>query len=169
MSLLRDASRWALKLLVAWTTFGLTASGCATVSKCTTTCGFRADEVPVGWTCQDVQDVESAIIRELQSAKDDRLKKQCDLSRFQLLVVHAEDWWSFGRQVQGLTYCENGNVIIGNSLPKDSALAHEIVHALQNCTPLEPYNDKDLFHSNWKRDGLYDAIDRATASLDGGN
>jgi hypothetical protein len=167
MSLLRAVGRWVLRLLVAWTTFGLTGSACVTVSKCTTTCGFRADTVPVGWSCQDVQDVEDAIMREVQQTKDERIK-QCDFRGYQLVVIDAESWMSFSRSVSGLTYCQNGNVIIGNAPPKDNALAHEFVHVLQKCTPQGPFED-DFYHSNWHRDGIHDAINRATASLDGGH
>lgn len=152
---------------MALTTFGLTGSGCVTISGCTTTCGFRADSVPVGWTCDDVQAVETAIMREVQQTKDDRIK-QCDFRGYQLVVIDAESWLSFKRSVSGLTYCQNGNVIIGNASPPYSALAHEFVHVLQKCTPLGPYED-DFYHSNWYRDGISDAIDRATTSLDGGH
>ncbi len=167
MSLWRAARSWGWRLLAAWMTFGLTGSGCASISRCETALGFQADEVPVGWTCQDVQAVETAIVRELQQAQDKRYVN-CSLRGYKLVVIDVESWWSFGRMVAGLTYCQNGNVIIGNSPPRKSALAHEMVHALQNCYPLGPYDEKDFYHSNWRRDGIYDAIDRATDSLDAG-
>lgn len=142
------------------------AASCAPAPLCITKCGLVADVLPVGWSCADLQGRESAALWAYRSTKDPRLTI-CNLTRYHLAVVDAGYWWSFGRNVAGMTYCENGSIVIGSQPPAGSALVHEMGHALQGCAPLGPDNPKDHYHSNWDRDGIYAAIDKAT-TWDGG-
>lgn len=66
----------------------------------------------------------------------------------------------YGRRVYGLTRCEFSVIEIGTDNLGRSALAHEMVHAMQNCIPLGPLDHDDYYHSNWDRDGINDAIEK---------
>ena len=73
---------------------------------------------------------------------------------------------STGRVVNGVSDCLGHYVLVGT--PTDgapwshSALVHEFLHAMQQCSPPLPIDDRlDADHANWKRDHFYDAIDRS--------
>lgn len=134
---------------------------------CVTRCGLTVNELPKDWSCDDVQGREEAALWAFKATKDPRLTT-CNLTRFHLMTVDAGSWWSFGKMVAGLTYCDNGAIVIGNRPPFESALPHELAHALQNCEPLPPYNDTEGFHSNWERDGIYYAIEKSKTYGDAG-
>jgi hypothetical protein len=79
--------------------------------------------------------------------------------------VRPADWWvdEFQREVAGVSYCYAGFFQI-NSAPFaiQSSFAHEMVHILQGCNsplPIDKHSDKD--HSNWYRDGFYEAIEKS--------
>lgn len=79
---------------------------------------------------------------------------------FSIVHMDAGTWEDVGREVSGLTRCDLRVMIIGNQPVTKGALAHEYVHALQNCDPMPPIDDSDPYHSNWVRDGIYDAIEK---------
>lgn len=137
----------------------LLLSSC-THSLCVTKCGLTAQTLPPGWSCPDMQDQESRAYKAFKATKDRRLDV-CNLTRFHVQWVDARSWWSFDKMVSGITYCENGSIVIGNQAPGDSALVHELAHALQNCEPLPPQNAKEGYHANWKRDRIFEAIEAA--------
>ena len=72
--------------------------------------------------------------------------------------------WQDGKyNVLGTTTC--WSKIIKVAKPGDgnwlhSALIHELFHAMQKCSATPPIDSgSDDWHSNWVRDGIYDAID----------
>jgi hypothetical protein len=61
--------------------------------------------------------------------------------------------------VAGLTDCFSSRIWIGTGVFDVNAFTHELAHLAQNCNSPQP-NDPglDSDHSNWNRDGIFDAI-----------
>lgn len=155
---------WSGKLL--WV--GWLLVGCGPAPYCITSLGVEVTgmymtakpiEAP-GYTCQDFDTVEA----EITALLPDNPAMNIDWSRVKgyRLSVHPERKWIevFGRSVAGFTNCPLMYLEIGTSDPHvaRSAYTHELLHAAQGCyTPLPTDDGLDRDHSNWNRDGLYNA------------
>ncbi len=72
----------------------------------------------------------------------------------------------YGRGVMGLTHCGFATLEIGNDPLPYSAYPHELAHVLQRCDPAPPLDPGvTAEHSDWKRLGVYEAINHATERL----
>lgn len=140
----------------------------------TTICGLSAYGSalyarPGMFTLEVLQEAEDATLPALQAyATDPRFASQLDmcasLKGWQVAHEWEQNFVSYGRKVSGVTMCNLKTAIVGtppNGDWRSSALAHELVHILQNCKarlPNEDDNDED--HANWDKDGIQRAIDR---------
>ena len=73
-----------------------------------------------------------------------------------------------GRGVMGLTACWYAAMQIGADRFGWNSYPHELAHVLQNCDPPPGTPDDygtDARHSNWVRDGIYQAIQNAEIRL----
>lgn len=89
---------------------------------------------------------------------------------YQVYTVNKPSYelhWLDGKtyQVAGHTVCNGRYMVIG--IPRSqnwyhSAIAHELLHAMQHCDAPQPTDDgEDSAHANWRRDNYYFAIDEA--------
>ncbi len=153
-----------MKALVAVTVFmaALVMTGCGAAEArglCVSGCGLKMKGLPAGWTCENVQEIETAALEAFRHARDERLHSCGDIHKYVVTINPDEVFASDGRVVYATTDCDFHKTILGTRDYKESALPHEMVHMLQDCTPLEPTNEKDYYHSNWERDGIYKALD----------
>lgn len=134
-------------------------------SICENPFGLVVTDLPKGWDCSDIVRTQTILAAELQKTKGDpRLKKPCDLSEYTLVVHDAPSWVTVEHDgtfdVMGVTYCSRREIHIGNTLPHENALPHEIVHAMQNCDPMYvPNSVNDSAHEGWFEEGIEDALD----------
>lgn len=70
--------------------------------------------------------------------------------------------------VSGHTMCSQKLIVVGtpnitfegHTVWRASSVVHEIFHALQDCASPQPIDSgTDYYHSNWVRDGIYNAIE----------
>lgn len=144
--------RWLVLLLV---------SGCAHVEMpCIGVSGvqFFENDTP-NWSCEDFLNADQKIYNGfvISRTKDNRINKP-GLAGWRLQVINAENWKHGDIAVAGLTYCTVQTMYIHNRPFGRNAITHEYVHAIQNCAPLGPYDPKLAGHSNWDRDGIWEAI-----------
>lgn len=87
---------------------------------------------------------------------------------YTLFTMPTPDWqspWYPNFRVAGLTSCVSRIIVVGTPASgdwRDGATVHELFHVMQHCDAPHPNdigNDSD--HSNWYRDGVFDAIERA--------
>lgn len=75
------------------------------------------------------------------------------------------DWYGTKHNVSGHTVCALKYMVIGRPQSGNwfnSALAHELLHAMQGCESPKPIDEgQDEAHANWVRDQFYFAIDEA--------
>lgn len=148
----------------------LTLASCATFNPpseeqktgCYTYCGLFADRLPPGWTCNDLQAVENATASYTLRFSTDvpamSGARSCNLHYWTLMVVNEESWFHprVGN-ILGLTSCDDKQIFINNMPWGKNSLAHEYIHAFQNCKP-EGEDKDDPAHSMWKENGLYSVI-----------
>ncbi len=141
-------------------------SGCGKHILCTTTYSklslYTDDTGKV--SCSDLDNIDKdikTIFTNVDNVCDPRFRNY-DLSGF-VIQVHNVDHWidANQRDVYGLTHCNLGVIEIGSGLLYDTALAHEMAHAIQECQALTPIDEKDEYHSNWNSGGIYESIDKA--------
>lgn len=117
------------------------------------------EPAPEGY-CNSVQDVEDRIISAFSKAADydPRFISACArLKHYSIEVSQTRSWRDIeGVEVIGQTYCAEKTMVVNPVAPGDGSLAHECAHAVQDCTPLPPFNPRNYYHSNWVR--IYDAL-----------
>lgn len=120
------------------------------------------DPVPPGW-CDEVQGVEDRIFEAFRSVVpfDERFGSSMARTRgWRVVVVDALSW---GDNIMGQTDCDNRVVYVNNNRPATSSLGHELAHAVQLCTPTQPWvlngSVQDYYHSNWVP--IFAALERA--------
>lgn len=165
----------ALACWMAGTGCGAPAGGPAL---CITRCGVRfqglypTNTMPEGWTCEDIQHQEDVTLNYFQYVLDERFRpaaKACAaMSGFSVDVYAMGTSWvdQWGRNVQGLTFCEYGQIQISqpelNARIHKTAYSHEMAHAIQRCssiTPIDPGPRSDPAHADWERDNIYQMLD----------
>ena len=120
---------------------------------------------PEKWSCEIFEYSQNRLVYALLN--DGGTYRNLDTDRLKGVEVwlHEGEWWTdeYKRDISGVTYCETKFVLIGNANnPRISAFPHELVHVMQGCnSPLPIDEGSDIDHSDWKRDGLYSAIDFA--------
>jgi len=148
----------------------LLITGCGPIDidhQCRTTRGatfmgvYPEGERPVwdAWrVCQSfqlIEDLTVAKVEHLPEMDPDRLNGV-------KIYVRRTAWWVdlWGRKIAGMTTCPVNLVEVGYAYEVyDSALSHEIIHIMQGCYPPQPPTmGTDADHSNWVRDGIYNAI-----------
>lgn len=141
--------------------------------RCVTTCGMElvgtAPERHMEyrgqpwWTCEQFQRAEDEIVADYEekTAQHDArfaVGKACKaLKGWKVEVAEVTYWPADMETVGGLTYCDQGYMLVNAVPPMLSSLAHEVGHAIQNCSPKGPADGGDSQHANWGRDGLYGA------------
>jgi hypothetical protein len=115
-----------------------------------------------------LQDALTTSLEALSAALDPRLQDPdavCNRLSGYTLRTHTPQNWidSWGRDISGETYCRARVIVVGVNPGQDwreTALAHELVHAGQQCNspaPIDPGLDES--HANWLRDGIYSALE----------
>lgn len=143
----------ALALLLLASCVTIPPQPVACVSRCGMTL-FTPRTTPTP-NCLSFQDVEDRSISAFSSLAvveaDPRFSLACQ--RLRHWSVEIGDSVQFhpqtGERTAGFTLCDYRRVIIGHrdDLAR-SALAHELGHAIQGCTPVPPFG-ADHQHSNW--------------------
>lgn len=133
---------------------------CCTVGNppdCITKCGLEIYKPK--WKCSDYQLAEDMSMAALVRTADARLTDCKGLSAWRVEVQSTINFDTLAKgTVHGITHCNLNYIEIGSDYPPQSSLTHEIVHVLQECVPLPPTDEQDPDHSNWGRDGIYEAI-----------
>lgn len=131
----------------------LLACGAEKSIQCRTTCGMQVLDSPQAPAfCAGLQAAEDRIVPVLTklAPTDARFADPCKAVRGWRIQVASVDSWDGGsQQVSGQTYCDNMLMIVNNAKPLAGSLPHEMIHAVQDCSPLPPINEKDIYHSNW--------------------
>lgn len=130
---------------------------------CRTPCGLEFEELPDGWTCDNAKEVETAALEAFQATSDDRLKRCGHVRFYRVEIEHSASFRDLeadggARVVYATTDCQTRRTVLGSRPYKESSLPHEMVHMLQDCEPLPPFDEKDYYHSNWERDGITSAL-----------
>jgi len=114
------------------------------------------------WTQEDLDNAETTAIVHLNDLptlmSGDHL---CNRLRTVTIIQEPNSVWidPWRRDVAGMTECDLSRIYIGTGPYRDNAYAHELAHLAQNCnSPLPIDEHLDYDHSNWNRDGIYDAI-----------
>lgn len=124
--------------------------------------------IPAQWDCDIVQTIEDRLVGAL-FIYDPKVLKGTEIWLIDRNV--EKDPW--GREVEGFTDCTPGAkrlFIWDTDDIRQGAFAHELAHQLQGCytpPPTDPeFGPNDWWadtHSNWYRDGIYLAVDKANA------
>lgn len=150
----------------------LLAASCAQVGPVLyrTPCGVQVRALipdggwPADWSEQRLRDAETEALAALkQYGRNGVDVNACaKLANWNLYPYPSPTWRDpYGRKVAGVTNCSKGLSIIGSDDPRRNALAHELAHAIQRCSPPQPPIDEglDSDHADWNRDGINDAIE----------
>lgn len=145
-----------------------TTLSCGGIPPCYTTGGMvvlgdSKGETPEHWRdCVSIQFAEDTMIRELPQYNP---KNLAGYSIYLTDPLPLPD----GTKIVGQTICSRKIIrVLREHLVLESALAHEIGHALQNCQPklpLDPEWTDEWWaedHADWYREGVFKAIDKAT-------
>jgi hypothetical protein len=135
--------------------------------KCVSECGMiLLEPTTSSWTCKAFQDTETRALAMFKAHSKDARLWQCGnkLNGYYVVEKDVQDWFDHGNGVPvvGLTNCDERTITVAWMAPEYGALTHEMAHALQGCQPLPPFDDTDFdhwAHSNWLRDGIYEAIE----------
>jgi hypothetical protein len=117
---------------------------------CTSKCGMQL----YAKTCDGFQEAEDRNLAVLGPV----MGLSCsDLQGWMIMVVPYADeagafYTSSGQKVAGVNYYDSGEIELGTTDWKKSALAHELIHIKRHST-------EDLSHTGWVETGLYKAID----------
>lgn len=138
-----------------------------------TRCGLTMQPGSNGWLNLDmVQEAENRVLLFVDQIKDDRLNspdKACKLlNGAAVYALYEENWIDrWGRDVEGLTYCEHHIVEVGRATEWwRSSLAHELVHWMQRCEPTPGRRDPlDEGHRNWYADDVYKTLEQINAPV----
>ncbi len=105
---------------------------------------------PLGF-CDEIQGVEDRTLEAFKKVVPfDGRFTQVAFPQWKIHVIDAETWVDeAGVSVVGQTYCERFTVCLNNNRPATGAFGHELAHVIQNCEPLQPWDLKDFYHSNW--------------------
>lgn len=127
---------------------------------------------PTWLTYPQLQQGVKAIVAEGVHSSDASLQntdQACQrLSGYRVYTRQERAFLLNGKRVGGYTECWL-KLIVVNSPPvedpaqwQNTALAHELAHAIQGCEGVQPQDQgQDHYHANWGRDGIFDAINRA--------
>ena len=157
--------RRADKRLVAAMICLLTACAGSAAAGCLTRCGLSARDQ--SFSCDELQLVEDSALWAFRMTNDKRMTKCSNLKGYKVQQMDTRTWRDDGRSVAGLTWCNYKLIQIGKAPLRESSLVHEIGHALQGCSPLQPLNPEDNDHSNWSDGGIFAAVELAKG-YDGG-
>jgi hypothetical protein len=131
-----------------------------------------------GWTCEamdwEMATATRALRKVTQDVRFQYSAPEQDLSGWQLVLhptmehqSHTDGqwyhgYWLDGRVVAGHTDCPQKRIHVGAGYEvRLSALAHELAHVFQRCTPYVGAKDarEDHFHAGWHDIGIYRALD----------
>lgn len=119
---------------------------------CVTSCGLRVVTPPEGW-CDGLPDVEDKFLSAAVRIRkiDPRFGNAC--AAISGYNVHVKGTPRFdsgaGYTVTGWADCSAGHLYVGSVDVLHGALSHELVHAVQGCTPMTPTDPNNPPHSNW--------------------
>lgn len=107
---------------------------------------------PISW-CEENQHIENYMVSYMGHGEN--------LKRYNIFYHSVGSWKDpWGRAVGGYTICVTGEMHVGTG---KEVYAHEMAHALQSCqSPLPIDESTDIDHSNWYRDGIFEAIGEAS-------
>ena len=166
-----------------WATVLILFSSCAGTSSIgfKSNCGIMLagdiqDRFGDSWlTVQDLQQATFSAIRQASLVTDFVFMDQtenCRSMQGYRVYTHAGQLFDLdGRTVYAYTNCQLKMMVIGT--PKDgnwknSSIVHEMYHVMQECHAKMPVDEHRFLderdnqdHANWKRDGIWQAIDRA--------
>lgn len=136
--------------------------------------GISNGRTGVPWTCSDFQTAEDKALRLFKGVRDHRFLSEdlmCRKLKNYTIMSNPQTKWldPYGRlnangdviEIAGLTFCPSRTIEANSNYPHKGSLMHEMAHAIQECVPIQiedPTTDVD--HKNWKKDGIFDAIDR---------
>lgn len=142
---------------------------------CMAECGIELLGLPDGglpetWTCKGFQEHTSHVLATFNhhvTGADRRFGHQlaCSAVRGWWVRINPAPSWpdQYGRYagVSGLSYCMLREMEVGNKPITQSSYAHELAHAIQNCTPnLQPACPRLVDgHECWEQDGVERAIE----------
>lgn len=119
-------------------------------------------KLPNNWTCERLIKEESRALSLFARhvTGDGRFHQSHDFQGWELIVEPTDpfiDAW--GRRVSGYTACWQARIVVGGNV-QGSSFAHELAHAIQNCSPNDtPGVDEDTDHAGWKAQGIQRAVD----------
>lgn len=119
---------------------------------------------PAAWTCEIIQSIETTMVAELPQYNPKRLEGwELGLAERN---IPTDPW---GRKVAGYTLCPTKTMVVWDTdYPKLSSFAHELGHALQYCESKKPVDEGlDEDHSDWHREGIFQAIDKVQGERSG--
>lgn len=156
-----------------WILAVLLMSACGpVVANNTTRCGLGIENGSNGWfDMAQLQEAEDALLAHIGAVQDSRIndpERTCRLLSYGYVYAKDETDWvdAWGRQVAGITFCENRLMIIGRGFNGDwrsSSVIHEMTHWVQRCVGSSPNREADYAnddgHRNWHADGIYPMIE----------
>lgn len=118
---------------------------------------------------EQLQEAVDATLDSLHLTTDPRLQdvdKACSrMAGWNVFTVNAEQWGSWGVQVQGTASCQFRVIKIHTPAShrwEETALVHELFHVMQGCDALGAIDSgADSDHANWTSAGIYSAVDTA--------
>jgi hypothetical protein len=122
-------------------------------------------QVPSGWTCEALQAHEDKTIAAFKFVlNDERFQSSCGTFGYRLFIHPDKAWEDYpprGYKIGGITYCNPAerNIVVGlRDTPEESALSHELAHAVQDCDT-RYYDPNWPDHGGWTENGIFSAID----------
>lgn len=146
---------------------------CSRQNLCINSCQLHYDSLPPEWTCEDVIKTQNTLMHELAFTEGDPRLYQCKLEAYTVISRNESSWKQYAKDggwdyIGGATDCRWKVIEIGNHPPNNNALPHEMVHAMQNCSPIQNSDSiDDEHHSNWTEMGIKNALSRVWSSLRG--
>ncbi len=129
---------------------------------CVTPCGVTYYGLQGVWTCAQVRAVElvtlSAFTKYVPKYQPGFWDTCGSLRGWSLAIQPTASWVSPAHVteanpkgiISGVTYCDGRWMYAGNGPPHESAIPHEMAHAIQRCVP--------VFHENWSDAGIWEAL-----------
>jgi hypothetical protein len=150
-------------------------SACGGPVECRTRAGIVFEELQ-GWTCEEVQALETQTLEEFKTVTDWRFRFSREaVYGYRVSIQPTPNFrYMWRNQVQGpvsgVTDCETAYIMIGDSTKLGkraaaSSFAHEIAHAIQRCyagpnVDTEGTWAGDSMHGNWTSTGIDAAVIR---------
>jgi hypothetical protein len=164
-----------MKKLIVGSLAGLALlSGCIPANAERTECGLLyvgsedGEELPEGWDLASIQTVEDRVrdsFARMVNAPGFDSSSSCRSMDGVILQVRREARWpstsSPGKMASGEFDCDTRVLTVGlhPEGPRLSALAHELAHVVQRCSPPSSIDaGRDAEHSNWTSANIIEAI-----------